>query len=577
MSDWKLLALALAFIGWMATDKRVSRRRLRLAGLLVIAIGGSAKVLPMIAAGVTSVPGRTASAVDADAAMERLGVAWGPIFGGSGVPARATTVVDDFQQYCDTLSLPRPSVTGITDTIYVSSDASGADDGQTSGAPLTLAQMRDTVAAGDLVYMRGDFTGSDSYILLSNAATSSNWIHITQWPGQTGAILHGQSGGSEFQAFSSNGPYTVVEGITLYNNNNSNYIIIADTAVHLVDNTIKKTGVKVGNNTAGAGCVDCWVDNNTIDSVGTAADNSNDGVILGNGSMGQTSTGNYIVRNTIGYSGHAGMTLGWVISGAGIIGDNNVVALNTVTNPWAGGINMNGNAQDVTVECNDISDSGTADIGSPGSQNGIQVQGRDNVVRFNRVWNTDSAPISVQHDDFLSPPNDTTARNQIYHNSVYTDAAGIPALELTAAVSTKNADDALINNTFENNVGLVAGYEFSSVFYAVYIDSNNMAADWTSMGGNLFRNNGIAVTGGTGGAVIFVENSGTSTYSTFANFVSTYTGNDDNLLETTDPFVDVDSDDFTLSLSTWAIDAGNTNPGFSFLGSAPDLGAWERN
>lgn len=54
MSDWRIVAAFLAFVGWMATDQRVNRKRLKLAGLIVLGLAGY-KSLPMIAASFSGV------------------------------------------------------------------------------------------------------------------------------------------------------------------------------------------------------------------------------------------------------------------------------------------------------------------------------------------------------------------------------------------------------------------------------------------------------------------------------------------------------------------------------------------
>lgn len=65
MSDWRIWALTLAFVGWMATAPRVSSRRLKQAAVAVIAIGGSTAALPLLAPMLRPEAEQTARLVDA--------------------------------------------------------------------------------------------------------------------------------------------------------------------------------------------------------------------------------------------------------------------------------------------------------------------------------------------------------------------------------------------------------------------------------------------------------------------------------------------------------------------------------
>lgn len=50
MNDWRVLAIALAFVAWMGSRKEYNHRALRFAGLLVLALAGY-KTVPMLVAG----------------------------------------------------------------------------------------------------------------------------------------------------------------------------------------------------------------------------------------------------------------------------------------------------------------------------------------------------------------------------------------------------------------------------------------------------------------------------------------------------------------------------------------------
>lgn len=69
MSDWRLLAVALAFVYAMARLTHVNRRAMKFGGLLVLALAGY-KTVPMIAAGVAPLASAPVEVVEVSTEQE---------------------------------------------------------------------------------------------------------------------------------------------------------------------------------------------------------------------------------------------------------------------------------------------------------------------------------------------------------------------------------------------------------------------------------------------------------------------------------------------------------------------------
>lgn len=473
----------------------------------------------------------------------------------------------------------RPTIV-TTSTIYCSASATGGTG--TSVDPYSLAAIRANVVAGNLVLLTGDFTGTDSYLRDqdSPSGTASAWILYYQWPGQPTAILRGQTGGSTWPAFLCWGDsYVAVAGITLDNTHNSSDNIISRTSdnCQIVGCTIRTRGIKLGDTIGGA--TNSWVDGNNIDLIGSFIGNAGDGVFIQNGS-----SDNYVVRNVIGYCGHMGITDG----GLSGLGEGaclrNTIALNTVTNPWAGGINVNGNGDGGTIQYNRVSDSGTSGLGAPGTEDGISCAGKNMSIQYNEIWDCDTEGIKLEASVFAGVTQSCTG-NKVRNNTIYHcggSAIGMVCRDALSAIVN------LANNIIENNIGwsnhkngaTASGRFYNGAYRMVFVDLFNGGAVWAlnSLGGNTFRNNYLARTTATDAwlTIIRTGGAGGDLNFTLASFQATFAGCSGNV-ESTDPkFTNQASDDFTLVIGqSSCIDAGIFVIGVPWADLGVDIGANE--
>lgn len=480
------------------------------------------------------------------------------------------------------LYVNRPDPTGFTRFLFVS--ASAVSGTGSAGNPYTIAQMRANVIGGDAVFLEGDFTGPDSYLRDGGSATgtSDHWIAYLDWSTidatKTSPIIRGEIGGSTYGcAHVWDASYIAFIGLFLANSNNSSDSICRNADnVQYVACSVFGRGLKLGDAVDGA--TNCWVDGCTINNIGSYIGNDGDGVFIQNGS-----SNNHVVRNNVGYCGHMGITDGG-FSGIGeSTCDDNVIAFNNVTNPWAGALNIQGNSLRPIVEYNNISDSGTSGLGSPGTEDGLVVSCRNGIFRFNTIWNCDTEGIKFEASVFAGVTHTCTG-NQVYNNTIY--GCGGSAIGMVCRDSL-NAKITLANNLIMNNVGWAnhrngasaAGRFYNGAYRMVFIDLFNAGTVWdvNTLGGNFFLNNTLARTavvdawsviirtGGAGGDLNF----------TLASFESTFPGCASNTQATDPLFEDASNDNFTPRSTSPLLDTGRFIANIPWSGLGIDRGSIE--
>lgn len=476
----------------------------------------------------------------------------------------------------------RPSVTRNSAVdVYVDAAAGGGGDGSI-GTPYTLAEAKSNLANGQRLYLKGDF-GSGSFINFTGLGTATDGIIVTRWPGEASQpVLQGDTSGNQYPAcFINTGDYIVIEDIEINVTGSSGQAVDGrgGTFCQVVNCTVTGGNIKLGASTS-AGTSNWFISGNTISSVGSLPGNTGDGIWLQN-----QANNNVIVQNTITTSGHSCITISHNSTGesTGSECEDNVMAYNTCTNTWAGGIILNGNSTRTICECNDISDSGTHVSSVAGTRSGIQLQGDDNIVRYNRIWGCEHQGISLQAYTLYFMQSCTG--NLVHNNTIF--GCGGPPLHMVC--HHNDPDTHLINNTIESNLGwanhtagaVEAGGYFSGNYYMIWAYTDHSGLIWNSgtIGGNIYRNNHFARTTSAEQWFINVRLSGDGGNITqnLATFESTF-ANCENNSEGADPgFTDENNDDFTLDADgSVAVDAGYATAGVTYLGSAPDMGVYER-
>lgn len=473
-----------------------------------------------------------------------------------------------------------PSPVGITRVIYCKAGTTGG--GLSPSDPCEIDTMRGLVQAGDAVLMSGDFNRPDSFLRVPNVAasgTAENWIAYLQWTGQPQAIIRGGQAPSTdwapFQAWGAS--HILVSGLHFFNNNSVNNEAGADSDTIFIFNcAFTGRGFYLGN--AAGGCVNSWVLNNTFNSIGNIDSNSGDGVNLQNGA-----NNNYVLQNTFGNCGHAAITNGHVSDGEEDTCDDNTIAGNIITNTYAGGINLNGKSVRAVVENNKVRLSGTAGLGDPGSKEGIFVQGVNNIVRYNEVAGCATDGIKLQANVFGGFTQVCTG-NEVYHNTVWGCGGGPFVLIVSDEL---DATAVLINNIIDNNLAWAnhtngatdGGRFFNSEYQMVWFDLFAAGTVWgvNNLGGNRFRNNGLARVASADNWAIIVRDAGggDNLYYTLTEFQATFANCSANE-EAQDPeFTNAAAYDFSIAEDSYAVDAGIRKLAVPYYGFFPDLGAVE--
>lgn len=447
-------------------------------------------------------------------------------------------------------------------TLYVNADTGNdTSNGLTPATAIkTLNEANSRAQAGDLIYLRGVF--ANQWIKPNQSGTTANKITYSREPGQT-AILERTTG--DIYGVRISGHDIVIDDIEIRNISNDDAIIVSDGA-H--DNWLRRLNI---HNVAAGVFFTRNADNNRIEdsqfneigSAATNSGNSGDAIKLLNGA-----DNNIIVRNQVGRSGHVGID-DLLQNDADAVNSNNVIALNTVKNPYAGGIGILGKSQGALVECNVVIDSGQENR-AVDSKNSIQISGKNGIYRYNLFINARAASISIQG----LPYGDTIEiadSNLIYHNTVVDGDAA--ALQFSVRFNGSVTNNTVENNLFWNHAGVDGA---NGQFYDLEVNTYNADADkqWTPTNnwGNTVKNNNFGTQTNTSYAIIIrpQPSPGNLYYNSLTNVYSTWTNNRrDNPL-----FTNAAAGDYTLQPNSPVIDKG-IDIGLPYSGAAPDMGAFE--
>lgn len=161
----------------------------------------------------------------------------------------------------------------------------------------------------------------------------------------------------------------------------------------------------------------------------------------------------------------------------------------------------------------------------------------NNIIRYNRVHDNGSRGILIG----------SGSGNVAHHNVVYRNGDAFAASGIATGFNATN--NAIYNNTiYDNNAACVEVRSGST---------------GTLVKNNICRNNGTNPTNGGSGTV-------------FDNNACVTAGTGCEIINTGDPFVNAAAGDFQLvSTATWLINAGVALAGYSFNGSALEIGAFE--
>jgi parallel beta-helix repeat protein len=445
-------------------------------------------------------------------------------------------------------------------TFYVDGTSGNDSNAGTSGSPfLTLSKISSTATPGDLFYLKGTFTGQ--WLFPTTSGTSTDRITIANWPTFTPVISGGLSDGG---VILDNVSYWVVDGLEITG---------MDVPARCTTSTSHHNWIKncYVHNSGGTYIAHSAHHNrfesNRIGEIGGAIlsdSNGGDGIFLLNDAHD-----NYIIRNTVERCGHAGIDL--TLQSGNSITYNNVIAMNIVNNPFAGGIIISGFEEDCLVEGNFILNCGREHVysGSIGTRSGLNIHGPREVVHHNIVYNCDLMSILVAAYVFAG--NDQTVEDcQIYNNTCVGGGDNALMLGISAA-TVYNRNNTIKDNLFHDHVGRdgANGNNYDMFLEEFFLD-DTMTNSWspTDPTGNVVKNNTFSTLTGTHLAVLVRSfgNGGNVYWNTQSALVAAYTTWTNNIRS--DPqLVDPASYDFHLQAGSPALTGSSTGGVVGALGS----------
>ncbi len=448
-------------------------------------------------------------------------------------------------------------------------DAGAGNDGNTgiqaTAALQTLARAASLAQAGDTVVLRGTFTGQD--LVPQTSGSAEQPIIFTSEPGQP-AVLEG--GSVQLKGLH----HVVVQGLAMVSGpivlNGSNNNVIRDCQISNVGNGSGQWGhaIKMTNSS------DNLVQNCTITDIGNEAENTGDSIWIDNGS-----SRNRILNNTLRNGGHSLMNIGGDRLGEAEVSDN-VIAWNTLSNPWTTPLILAWMTRRTLVEHNRISNGATNGVNWP--RPGLQVQSSYNVIRYNEIFDNAAAGLMIQGFVYNGSIPQDSIGNQIYNNVFYNNnriqdfVNNAGALNIRESSGRSVRDNLIANNIFFRN----AGWTFGSDSYTITINHYDNSSAWPvgSLNGNVIKNNIFLRQPGSAGTTMLLRirnggQGGNLSY-TLPGFQQTYAAAVANF-ESDPMFMNESTRVFTLRSGSPAIDRGVVMPGIGYLGTAPDLGANE--
>ncbi len=451
---------------------------------------------------------------------------------------------------------PTPTVPAPLRTFYV--DAAGGNDAANGTTPATawktLPRANNAVQPGDLVLVRGVFSNQNIRPIVSGTAT--NKIVYRVLPGDSARITIGQF---DVALWLDGRSHIVVDGFEINNVINPFLMRFGASNNWLFNLYIHDTGGSIIS-----GSDDNRVEGSRILRVGSEANNSGDAIFIQDGA-----DRNIIVRNEVGFGGHGTI---WVSfqSASEQTANDNVIAQNDTYNPWASGMGLNGKAVRTIVECNRIHHSADG-TGINYARTGLEIEGIDNIIRFNELYRSGAFGMTVQGRTFGGFLQHATG-NLIYGNTFWRNGRG--SIELV-----QRDNGTVRNNIFENNIHwndagmLDQGTRYTIVLDMFNANSGNILAPG-NMGGNIVRHS-IFPPNQTTVLMVRKAGDGGNTAYNLAAALATFTGWTN--ITTSDPlFTNEAQDNVILQTTSPAINAGRVISNHPFLGSAPDLGARER-
>jgi Big-like domain-containing protein/parallel beta helix pectate lyase-like protein len=466
-------------------------------------------------------------------------------------------------------------------TLHV--DAAGGNDdgdGLTPGtAWRTLDRANAAVAAGDTVRLRGIFFAQS--IAPNVSGTAARPIRFQSYPGETAVLDGGRSAGSGrpvVAVWLDGRSYVVVE--RLWIQNVAGYGVQISSGGHhnvVRDAYLTRCGTPSvwGHAIRISESSDNLIERNQIVDIGDERANSGDSIYIVSGAHR-----NRILNNTLQDAGHSLIGMGSQQSTA--MSSDNVIADNTLSNFYATVIILAYGSERTLIEYNRISDAGRNGVNFP--RPGIQMQARDNIIRYNEIFDNAAAGIDIAAYVFNGTIPQDSIGNQIYHNVVYSNnriqdwVNNSGAINITEANDRSVRDNVIANNIFFRN----DGFAYQGNNYAITINHYGNSTAWPlgSLNGNRIENNIVLRRPGVVGAptVLRIRNpaQGGNVAQTLAAFQQTYAGASGNL-ETDPMFTDEANLVFTLRAGSPAIDRGLLIPRVPYLGTGPDLGVFEHD
>jgi len=479
--------------------------------------------------------------------------------------------------------VPTPTAPTPIRTFYV--DAASGSDGNagTIGSPFqTIGKINTTATAGDLFYLKGTFTGTTSLGIGAASGTSSDWIQVAKWPGQSYTLNNG-GGGSEYYSIDLSASYWWLSGGTV-TPAASAYTAARWTAANhrLVDMTFSGEP-RIGCQVYGADNVefyDCAWSGSHGGTASAAEGNVGDIIMVGQGSDNfKLVRCSFDVRS---YHGTVGIG-SW--SGAYVGADNAYIFDCYFRNTAAGGLWAGyGAASNTVVEWCTFEDMAIAQDATypPASVEAILCQSPDSTIRFNTIRNGGGR--AVLFSSYYFGGELQTCKRLKFHNNTITGCVGIGLYfggGPTSNAATDLTDNIIENNViWNNNTGAATEQNgfYESEWYPIFF---NLFQNGTgvygagSLGGNIFRNNLIGRSTGDTKMMLLIRNfdGGGNIKYTKAQMESTFAGHANNI-SATDP-LQVSSTDAHLQAGSPCIDAGYATSGVSYLGSAVDIGVYE--
>lgn len=481
-------------------------------------------------------------------------------------------------------SYPTPEPPTPLRTFYV--DAAGGSDSNNGsiGSPFqTIGKINSHAQPGDRFYLKGTFTGTTSLAGSGNSGTLANPIQVMKWPGET-VLLNNGGGASE------NNPVGA---------NNRHHWWLQGLTIQAAAGAYGPRGIAIQWGSSNWTVIDCHLINNSLvvisasdnrfydcsitGTYGSEADNAGDFFDVSNGSHR-----NFFARLTVdGYARHSAGLIGNVQAGAATADDNHFFDC-YFRNLGSGGPQFLGYSRRGLMEWCTIVDSGT-DASTQyyvGSKESVVITAPETVFRFNVLRG--GATHGIFHQSYVfGGVLGRASECLVHHNVIYGhQGAGI----YLYAGPTVNAQADLANNVFENNIAWdnqrgsqTEGRGYLSGWNPIVCNLYNTEFPWTSgsIAGNIFRNNCSArstadtVFLGIWKNVSFGQ--GGNTFYSHANFESTFgsVGCVNNIAATNPLMVDPAANNFRLQSGSPCIDTGIARAGIGYLGSAPDIGAFE--